>query len=151
MLTFTPKRSTLFTRAAAITAVVLLSLAGLDATANATVCTPVGTWTGQVTRSDGDHPTQLVFKANGNVFITNEQNTTTKGTWWFTGTNTFHYRIRGEKVYDENGAYFAYVDFDQDGVQSGPNSFTSSGPSTFYLVDGTNLGTSTIVFTMTRA
>ncbi|MFD5831409.1 hypothetical protein [Lentzea sp. NPDC060358] len=151
MQTPTPRRNTFFALTAAIAAVVLLALAGTATAASATGCTPVGTWTGSVTRSDGAHATQLVFKAGGNVFITNEQNTTTKGSWWFTGTNTFHYRVRGEKVYDENGAYFAYVDFDQDGVQSGPNSFTSSGPSTFYLVDGTNLGTSTITFAMTRA
>ncbi|HUQ60525.1 hypothetical protein [Lentzea sp.] len=151
MQTFTPRRSAFLARTGAITAVVLLAFAGLAATANATGCTPVGTWTGQVTRADGGHPTKLVFKAGGNVFITNEQNTTTKGSWWVTGTDTFHYRVRGEKVYDENGAYFAYVDFDQDAVQSGPNSFTSSGPSTFYLVDGTDLGTSTITFAMTRA
>lgn len=151
MQTFTPRRSTSFARLGAITAVVLLALAGLATAANATGCTPVGTWTGHVTRSDGDHPTHLVFKTGGSVFITNEQNTTTKGSWWVTGTNTFHYKFRGEKVYDENGVYFAYVDFDQDAVQSGPNDFTSSGPSTFFLVDGTNLGTSTITFTMTRA
>lgn len=151
MQTFTPRRSALLARTVAITVMVLLAAAGLAAPANATGCTPVGTWTGHVTRSDGDHPTQLVFKTGGSVFITNEQNTTTKGSWWVTGTNTFHYKFRGEKVYDENGVYFAYVDFDQDAVQSGPNNFTSSGPSTFFLVDGTNLGTSTITFTMTRA
>ncbi|MET9229895.1 hypothetical protein [Lentzea sp. NPDC003310] len=149
MQTFTPKRSGLFARIGAITAVVLLSLAGTATAANAT-CTPVGNWTGYVTRTDGDHPTQLQFKANGKVFVTNEQNTTTQGSWWVTGVNKFHFKFRGEKVYDENGAYFAYVDFDQDAVQSGANSFTSSGPSTFFLADGTNLGTSTITFTMTR-
>ncbi|HEX7301712.1 hypothetical protein [Lentzea sp.] len=147
MQTFTPKRSTFLARLGALTAVVLLALAG---TAGATSCTPVGSWSGYVTRTDGNHPTSMVFKANGSAFITNEQNTTTKGTWWVTGVNTFHFKFRGEKVYDENGAYFAYVDFDQDAVQSGPNNVTSSGPSTFYLADGTNLGTSTITFTLTR-
>ncbi|MGZ3147659.1 hypothetical protein ACVDFE_37860 [Lentzea chajnantorensis] len=150
MQTFTPKRSTALMRAAAVTAVVLLALTGLTTAANATGCTPVGSWTGHVTRTDGDHPTKLVFKANGSVFLTNEQNTTTKGSWWWTGATTFHYKFRGEKVYDENGAYFAYVDFDQDAVQSGPHGFISSGPSTFFLADGTNLGTSAITFTMTR-
>lgn len=146
-----PKNATVLARLGAITAVVLLALSGLSAAANATTCTPVGTWTGFVTRADGDHPTKLVFKAGGKAFVTNEQNTTTQGSWWVTGNNTFHYKFRGEKVYDENGAYFAYVDFDQDAVQSRPNNFTSSGPSTFFLADGTNLGTSTITFTMTRA
>lgn len=146
MQTFTSRLA----RTGAVAAVVLLASAGAAATANATGCTPVGSWTGYVTRTDGDHPTRLVFKAGGKVFITNEQNTTTKGSWWATGANTFHYRFRGEKVYDENGAYFAYVDFDQDAVHSGPNSFTSSGPSTFFLADGTDLGTSDITFTMTR-
>jgi hypothetical protein len=149
MQTFTPKRSAFFARTAAVTAVVLLASTGMATAANAT-CTPVGSWTGYVTRTDGDHPTKLQFKANGKVFVTNEQNTTTQGTWWSTGVNKFHYKFRGEKVYDENGAYFAYVDFDQDAVQSGPDSFASSGPSTFFLADGTNLGTSNITFTMTR-
>ncbi|SDK35400.1 hypothetical protein SAMN04488074_105247 [Lentzea albidocapillata subsp. violacea] len=149
MQTFTPKRSAFFARTGAITAVVLLALSGTVTAAHAT-CTPLGTWTGYVTRTDGDHPTKLQFKANGKVFVTNEQNTTTQGSWWPTGVNKFHYQFRGEKVYDENGAYFAYVDFDQDAVQSGPDNFTSSGPSTFFLADGTNLGTSTITFTMAR-
>ncbi|SDH50794.1 hypothetical protein SAMN05216553_12539 [Lentzea fradiae] len=147
MKTFTSKRPTFPVRLGAVTAVALLALAG---TAGATTCTPVGNWTGHVTRTDGDHPTTLSFKANGSVFITNEQNTTTKGSWWPTGTNKFHFRFRGEKIYDENGAYFAYVDFDQDAVQSGPNSVTSAGPSTFFLADGTDLGTSTVSFTLTR-
>lgn len=138
-------------RIGAVVAIILITLAGLSTSATATGYTPVGKWNGVNTRADGDHPTKHVFKADGTFFITNEQNTTTKGKWWKTGTNTFHIRVRGEKVFDENGNYFAYVDFDQDAVQSGPNSFTSSGPSTFFLADGTNLGTSTITFTMTRS
>ncbi len=138
-------------RIGAVLAVVLITLAGLTATAAAkTGYTPVGKWSGVNTRADGDHPTKHLFKADGSFFITNEQNTTTKGKWWKTGTNTFHIRVRGEKVYDENGNYFAYVDFDQDAVQSGPNDFHSSGPSLFYLADGTLLDTATVTFTMTR-
>ncbi len=151
MQTFTSKRSTALARMGVITVLVLLALSGLSTAASATGCTPVGSWTGYVTRTDGDHPTKLAFKATGSVSVTNEQNTTTKGSWWVTGNNTFHFKFRGEKVYDANGVYFAYVDFDQDAVQSGPNNFTSSGPSTFFLADGTNTGTSTITFTMTRA
>lgn len=138
-------------RIGAVLAVVLIVLSGLTATAVATTgYTPVGKWAGVNTRADGDHPSKHVFKADGTFFITNEQNTTTKGKWWKTGTNTFHIRVRGEKVYDENGNYFAYVDFDQDAVQSGPNNFTSSGPSSFYLADGTLLDTATVTFTMSR-
>lgn len=139
-----------FKRIGSVLAVILITLAGLSTSAGAAVLSPVGKWSGVNTRADGDHPSKHVFEADGTFFITNEQNTTTKGKWWKTGSNTFHIRVRGEKVYDENGAYFAYVDFDQDAVQSGPDNFTSSGPSSFYLADGTLLDTATVTFTMTR-
>lgn len=138
-------------RIGAVVAIILITLTGLSTGAGArTGYTPVGKWNGVNTRADGDHPTKHVFKADGTFFITNEQNTTTKGKWWKTGANAFHIRVRGEKVYDENGVQFAYVDFDQDAVQSGPNNFTSSGPSSFYLMDGTLLSAATVTFTMTR-
>jgi hypothetical protein len=137
-------------RIGALVAIILVTLVGASTGANAVVLSPVGKWSGVNTRADGDHPTQHQFKADGSFFITNEQNTTTKGKWWKTGANTFHICVRGEKVYDENGVQFAYVDFDQDAVQSGPNSFTSSGPSSFYLMDGTLLSSATVTFTMSR-
>jgi hypothetical protein len=152
MQTITQRRSgrAVLTRIAAVVAVALITLAGLSATATATGLSPVGRWSGVNTRSDGDHPTHHVLRPDGAFFITNEQNTTTKGRWWRTGANTFHIRVRGEKVYDANGQYFAYVDFDQDAIQSGPDSWTSSGPSSFYLADGTLLDAAIVTFTMTR-
>ncbi|SEQ65459.1 hypothetical protein SAMN05216188_104188 [Lentzea xinjiangensis] len=135
-------------QAVAVIVVALLALAGVSA-ANPG-CTPVGVWDGEVHLSDGPHPTRLEFRSGGVSYITNHQGTTTKGSWRPTGPDTFRFSFRGEKVYDENGDYFAYVDFDQDAVQSGPDNLTSSGPSSFYLEDGTLVGTSIIQFVVTR-
>lgn len=132
----------------AVIAAALVALAGVSAAK--TGCTPVGVWKGEVHLADGPHPTQLEFKANGVCYITNFQGTITKGWWKPTGPDTFHFEFRGEKVYDENGEYFAYVDFDQDAVQSGPDNISTSGPSYFYLKDGTFVGKSIIQFVVTR-
>ncbi|QEU73952.1 hypothetical protein CP967_19895 [Streptomyces nitrosporeus] len=119
----------------------------------ATPCSfsPVGTWTGTVTRPGASDQIQLAFGPSGRAcLITTMENevTTSYGAWQQSGFLHFNYKIK-EALTDGNGTLLGWIHIDQDAVQQG-SAFSSSGTSLVYDLAGNPQGSVTSYVTATK-
>ncbi|MCX5440581.1 MULTISPECIES: hypothetical protein [unclassified Streptomyces] len=137
-----------------VTAAALLGVVTTTGTAGASqLCalTPVGTWSGTVTRPGASDPIQLSFGKSGHACLITTSGSgtaTSSGTWTRSGSQQFNYKIK-ESLTDANGTATGWIQINQDAVQEGTD-FSSSGTSLIYDLNGNLQGSVISHVTATR-
>ncbi|MFF1689558.1 MULTISPECIES: hypothetical protein [unclassified Streptomyces] len=137
-----------------VTAAALLSVVATTGAAGASqLCSvsPVGTWSGTVTRPGASDQIQLSFGSSGRACLITTSGSgtaTSTGTWSQSGSEQFNYKIK-ESLTDENGTATGWIQINQDAVQKGTG-FSSSGTSRIYDLNGNLQGSVTSHVTATR-
>ncbi|WP_405598632.1 MULTISPECIES: hypothetical protein [unclassified Streptomyces] len=137
-----------------VTAAALLGVVTTTGTAGASqLCalTPVGTWSGTVTRPGASDPIQLSFGKSGRACLITTSGSgtaTSSGTWTRSGSQQFNYKIK-ESLTDANGTATGWIQINQDAVQEGTD-FSSSGTSLIYDLNGNLQGSVISHVTATR-
>jgi hypothetical protein len=114
--------------------------------------TPVGTWSGTVTRRGKPEPIQLAFTESGQARLLTSAGES-QGTWVSTGPSTFDYKIVEVLTDSSTGQEAGSVRISQDAQrdpEQDPDAFTSSGQSQVFDLDGQLVRSVTADVSVTR-
>jgi hypothetical protein len=118
------------------------------AQASTPASTPVGTWSGTVTRPGETDNIQLAFTKSGKACLFTVDGRSL-GVWFPTSGSTFDYKILEAAIDPTSGQQTGWVLINQDAQENG-SAFTSSGVSDIFDLNFNPTGTANATVSVTR-